>query len=100
MSLVSFASFSCSLKKKKKKKTELNSWPQWSVCSVILVGQEPGTEFKEGANIIRYKVYDLARNRAACKFIVRVEGKLPTLHYPDLLIKFKGTVHAEMKNQV
>ncbi|XP_068451456.1 sushi repeat-containing protein SRPX2 [Clinocottus analis] len=41
--------------------------------NVILVGQEPGTDFKEGANIIRYKVYDQARNKAACKFIVRVE---------------------------
>lgn len=41
----------------------------------ILVGQEPGTEFKEGPNIIRYKVYDQARNRAGCKFIVRIEGK-------------------------
>ncbi|XP_068571175.1 sushi repeat-containing protein SRPX2 [Cebidichthys violaceus] len=40
---------------------------------VILVGQEPGTDFKEGVSIIRYKVYDQARNRAACKFIVRVE---------------------------
>lgn len=39
------------------------------------MGQEPGTEFKEGPNIIRYTVYDQARNRAACKFIVRVEGK-------------------------
>lgn len=42
----------------------------------MLVGQEPGTNFNEGASIIRYKVYDQARNRAACKFIVRVEGKL------------------------
>ncbi|XP_039975134.1 sushi repeat-containing protein SRPX2 isoform X2 [Xiphias gladius] len=41
--------------------------------NVILVGQEPGTDFNEGPNIIRYKVYDHARNRAACKFIVRVE---------------------------
>ncbi|XP_034037969.1 sushi repeat-containing protein SRPX2 [Thalassophryne amazonica] len=40
---------------------------------VILVGQEPGTDFKEGLTIVRYKVYDQARNRAACKFIVRVE---------------------------
>lgn len=40
------------------------------------MGQEPGTDFKEGANIIRYKVYDQARNRAACKFIIRVEGKV------------------------
>ncbi|TNN40569.1 Sushi repeat-containing protein SRPX2 [Liparis tanakae] len=41
--------------------------------NVMLVGQRPGTDFKEGASIIRYKVYDQARNRAACKFIVRVE---------------------------
>ncbi|XP_072251528.1 sushi repeat-containing protein SRPX2 [Leuresthes tenuis] len=40
---------------------------------VVLVGQQPGTEFKEGASVIRYKVYDQARNRAACKFFVRVE---------------------------
>uniref|UniRef100_A0A3Q2PRN5 Sushi repeat-containing protein SRPX2 n=1 Tax=Fundulus heteroclitus TaxID=8078 RepID=A0A3Q2PRN5_FUNHE len=33
----------------------------------------PGTDFKEGLHVIRYKVYDQARNRAACKFIVRVE---------------------------
>ncbi|KAG7266515.1 hypothetical protein CRUP_036531 [Coryphaenoides rupestris] len=38
---------------------------------VILVGQEPGSVFKEGGTIIRYKVYDLARNRAGCKFIIR-----------------------------
>uniref|UniRef100_A0A3B4AX19 Sushi repeat-containing protein SRPX2 n=1 Tax=Periophthalmus magnuspinnatus TaxID=409849 RepID=A0A3B4AX19_9GOBI len=42
---------------------------------VILVGPEPGSEFKEGPTIIRYKVYDQAKNRAACKFIVRVEVK-------------------------
>ncbi|XP_055080667.1 sushi repeat-containing protein SRPX2-like [Periophthalmus magnuspinnatus] len=41
---------------------------------VILVGPEPGSEFKEGPTIIRYKVYDQAKNRAACKFIVRVEA--------------------------
>lgn len=46
---------------------------------MILVGQEPGTVFKEGLHIIRYKVYDQARNRAACKFIVRVEGKQPDI---------------------
>ncbi|XP_056455996.1 sushi repeat-containing protein SRPX2 [Gadus chalcogrammus] len=39
---------------------------------VILVGQEPNTAFKEGSTVVRYKVYDLARNRAGCKFIVRV----------------------------
>ncbi|XP_067374192.1 sushi repeat-containing protein SRPX2 isoform X2 [Channa argus] len=50
---------------------------------VILVGQEPGTDFKEGANIIQYKVYDQARNKAACKFIVRVEVKrCPELSAP------------------
>ncbi|XP_026213542.1 sushi repeat-containing protein SRPX2 [Anabas testudineus] len=50
---------------------------------VILVGQEPGTDFKEGANIIRYKVYDQARNRAACKFIIRVEvRRCPELSPP------------------
>ncbi|KAJ0049762.1 hypothetical protein NL108_003522, partial [Boleophthalmus pectinirostris] len=52
---------------------------------VILVGPEPGTEFKEGPTIIRYKVYDMAKNRAACKFIVRVEVRrcpelTPPLH--------------------
>lgn len=51
-----------------------------SLRRVILVGQEPGTEFKEGPNIIRYKVYDHARNRAGCKFIVRIEGKLNALN--------------------
>uniref|UniRef100_A0A668A1J3 Sushi repeat-containing protein SRPX2 n=1 Tax=Myripristis murdjan TaxID=586833 RepID=A0A668A1J3_9TELE len=45
------------------------------MLDVILVGQAPDTHFKEGANIIRYKVYDQARNRAACKFIIRVEVK-------------------------
>ncbi|XP_059202801.1 sushi repeat-containing protein SRPX2 [Centropristis striata] len=50
---------------------------------VILVGPEPGTDFKEGLSIIRYKVYDQARNRAACKFIIRVEvRRCPTLHAP------------------
>ncbi|XP_022615779.1 sushi repeat-containing protein SRPX2 [Seriola dumerili] len=50
---------------------------------VILVGQQPGTDFNEGANIIRYKVYDQARNRAACKFIVRVEvRRCPVLPPP------------------
>ncbi|XP_056898906.1 sushi repeat-containing protein SRPX2 [Takifugu flavidus] len=50
---------------------------------VTLVGQEPGTEFKEGPNIIRYKVYDQARNRAGCKFIVRIEvRRCPTMSAP------------------
>ncbi|KAF6732413.1 Sushi repeat-containing protein SRPX2 [Oryzias melastigma] len=48
--------------------------------NVVLVGQEPDTEFQEGVHVIRYKVYDQARNRAACKFIVRVEVR----RCPDL----------------
>ncbi|XP_077589727.1 sushi repeat-containing protein SRPX2 [Stigmatopora nigra] len=54
------------------------------VLNVILVGEEPsGTQFKEGPNIIRYKVYDQAGNRAACKFIVRVEvRRCPALSEP------------------
>lgn len=68
------------------------SW-EWPVASdtadksleVILVGPEPGTEFKEGLSLIRYKVYDQAKNRAACKFIIRVEVRrcpelTPPLH--------------------
>lgn len=51
---------------------------------VILVGQEPGTDFKEGLSIIRYKVYDQARNRAACKFIVRVEVRRCSILPPPL----------------
>lgn len=51
---------------------------------VILVGQEPGTDFKEGLHIIRYKVYDQARNRAACKFIVRVEVRRCPELFPPL----------------
>ncbi|KAF7651121.1 hypothetical protein LDENG_00115970 [Lucifuga dentata] len=51
--------------------------------SVILDGQEPDTDFNEGASIIQYKVYDQARNRAACKFIVRVEvRRCPPLSPP------------------
>ncbi|CAJ1058876.1 sushi repeat-containing protein SRPX2 [Xyrichtys novacula] len=51
---------------------------------IILVGQEPGTDFKEGVNIIRYKVYDQARNRAACKFIIRVEVRRCTILPPPM----------------
>ncbi|KAJ8401759.1 hypothetical protein AAFF_G00377300 [Aldrovandia affinis] len=43
------------------------------LADVTLKGQEPGSEFTEGMHVIRYKVYDQARNKAACKFIVRVE---------------------------
>ncbi|KAM9741534.1 sushi repeat-containing protein SRPX2 [Menidia menidia] len=50
---------------------------------VVLEGQQPGTDFKEGVTIIRYKAYDQARNRAACKFLVRVEvRRCPELHPP------------------
>ncbi|XP_068596606.1 sushi repeat-containing protein SRPX2 [Brachionichthys hirsutus] len=51
---------------------------------VILVGQEPATDFNEGMNVIRYKVYDQARNRAACKFIVRVEVRRCPQLFPPL----------------
>uniref|UniRef100_A0A4W5RQH3 Sushi repeat-containing protein SRPX2 n=1 Tax=Hucho hucho TaxID=62062 RepID=A0A4W5RQH3_9TELE len=44
---------------------------------VTLIRQGPDTNFKRGINIIRYTAHDQARNRAACKFIVRVEGKAP-----------------------
>lgn len=57
---------------------------------MILVGQEPGTKFKEGPNIIRYKVYDMARNRAGCKFIVRIEGKFNTLNEVSTLFAILG----------
>lgn len=57
---------------------------------MILVGQEPGTEFKEGPNIIRYKVYDMARNRAGCKFIVRIEGKFNPLNEVSTLFAILG----------
>lgn len=51
---------------------------------VILVGPQSGTDFKEGANIIRYKVYDQARNRAACKFFVRIEVRRCTTLSPPM----------------
>ncbi|KAL0974110.1 hypothetical protein UPYG_G00215480 [Umbra pygmaea] len=40
---------------------------------ISLIGQSPDTNFKEGISVIRYTAHDQARNRAACKFIVRVE---------------------------
>ncbi|XP_035016727.1 sushi repeat-containing protein SRPX2 [Hippoglossus stenolepis] len=50
---------------------------------VILVDQLSGSDFKEGVNVIRYKVFDQARNRAACKFFVRVEvRRCPALPAP------------------
>ncbi|XP_038145488.1 sushi repeat-containing protein SRPX2 [Cyprinodon tularosa] len=52
--------------------------------NVVLVDQQPDTEFKEGLHIIRYKVYDQARNRAACKFIVRVEVRRCAVLPPPL----------------
>ncbi|CAL8356167.1 unnamed protein product [Merluccius merluccius] len=51
---------------------------------VILVGQGPATAFQEGATIVRYKVYDQARNRAACKFIVRVQVRRCEVLKPPL----------------
>ncbi|XP_021415310.2 sushi repeat-containing protein SRPX2 [Oncorhynchus mykiss] len=50
---------------------------------VTLIGQGPDTNFKEGMNIIRHTAHDQARNRAACKFIVRVEvRRCPVLKPP------------------
>ncbi|KAG9335513.1 hypothetical protein JZ751_004539 [Albula glossodonta] len=54
-----------------------------TLTDVTLTGQEPGSDFKEGVHVIRYKVYDQARNKAACKFIVRVEvRRCPVLKAP------------------
>uniref|UniRef100_A0A8C7P2H2 Sushi repeat-containing protein SRPX2 n=1 Tax=Oncorhynchus mykiss TaxID=8022 RepID=A0A8C7P2H2_ONCMY len=51
--------------------------------AVTLIGQGPDTNFKEGMNIIRHTAHDQARNRAACKFIVRVEvRRCPVLKPP------------------
>lgn len=52
---------------------------------VTLLGPESGSEFKEGPSVVRYKVSDQAKNRAICKFIVRVEVRrcpelTPPLH--------------------
>ncbi|XP_053284734.1 sushi repeat-containing protein SRPX2 [Pleuronectes platessa] len=50
---------------------------------VILVDQVSGSDFTEGVSVIRYKVFDQARNRAACKFLVRVEvRRCPVLPAP------------------
>lgn len=50
---------------------------------VTLVGPEPGTEFKEGPTIVQYRVFDQAKNRAACRFIIRVEvRRCPELNPP------------------
>ncbi|KAG9329391.1 hypothetical protein JZ751_025482 [Albula glossodonta] len=47
------------------------------------IGEPSGSEFSEGIHVIRYKVYDLARNKALCKFIVRVEvRRCPPLKEP------------------
>ncbi|KAJ8348744.1 hypothetical protein SKAU_G00273330 [Synaphobranchus kaupii] len=54
-----------------------------TLTEVTLIGQEPGSDFKEGIHVIRYKVYDHARNKAACKFIVRVAvRRCPMLKAP------------------
>lgn len=50
---------------------------------LMRVGPESGSIFAEGIHIIRYRVYDQARNRAACKFTVQVEvRKCPALKPP------------------
>ncbi|XP_036404803.1 sushi repeat-containing protein SRPX2-like [Megalops cyprinoides] len=53
------------------------------LTDVTLIGQAPGSEFEEGIHVVRYKVYDQARNKAACKFIVRIEvRRCPALKEP------------------
>ncbi|KAI4880162.1 hypothetical protein NFI96_031180 [Prochilodus magdalenae] len=50
---------------------------------VLRNGLESGSEFSEGEHVIRFKVYDQARNMATCKFTVRVEVKrCPVLKEP------------------
>ncbi|XP_063046548.1 sushi repeat-containing protein SRPX2 [Engraulis encrasicolus] len=50
---------------------------------LMRVGPVSGSTFEEGIHIIRYRVYDQARNRAACKFTVQVEvRKCPALKPP------------------
>lgn len=51
---------------------------------VTLVGPEPGSVFKEGPTFIRYKVSDHSKNKAACKFIVRIEVRRCTELTPPL----------------
>ncbi|XP_043913452.1 sushi repeat-containing protein SRPX2 isoform X2 [Protopterus annectens] len=43
------------------------------IRNAILKGPEPGSELPEGEHIIRYIAYDAARNKAFCKFIVKVQ---------------------------
>ncbi|XP_053361264.1 sushi repeat-containing protein SRPX2 [Clarias gariepinus] len=50
---------------------------------ILRNGPESGSEFSEGQYVIRYKVYDQARNMATCKFTVQVEvRRCPVLKAP------------------
>ncbi|XP_051505596.1 sushi repeat-containing protein SRPX2-like isoform X1 [Myxocyprinus asiaticus] len=50
---------------------------------VLRNGLESGSDFPEGINVIRYKVYDQARNSATCKFTVHIEvRRCPKLKPP------------------
>ncbi|XP_060783530.1 sushi repeat-containing protein SRPX2 isoform X2 [Neoarius graeffei] len=50
---------------------------------ILRNGPESGSEFSEGQYVIRYKVYDQARNMATCKFTVHVEvRRCPVLKNP------------------
>ncbi|KAJ8351189.1 hypothetical protein SKAU_G00226650 [Synaphobranchus kaupii] len=54
-----------------------------TLTDVTLIGDPSGSEFEEGIHVMRYKVYDQARNKALCKFIVRVEvRRCPVLKEP------------------
>ncbi|XP_007889802.2 sushi repeat-containing protein SRPX2 [Callorhinchus milii] len=47
---------------------------------LILKGLRSGSEFTEGEHLIRYVAYDRERNKASCKFTIRVHVKrCPTL---------------------
>ncbi|KAK2838824.1 hypothetical protein Q7C36_013638 [Tachysurus vachellii] len=50
---------------------------------ILRNGPDSGSEFTEGQYVIRYKVYDQARNMATCKFTVHVEvRRCPLLKAP------------------
>ncbi|KAL4631613.1 sushi repeat-containing protein SRPX2 isoform X1 [Arapaima gigas] len=54
-----------------------------TLTDLTLMGPTPGSTFEEGIHVIRYKVYDQAENKAACKFIIRVEvRRCPPLPRP------------------
>ncbi|XP_014341590.1 sushi repeat-containing protein SRPX2 isoform X1 [Latimeria chalumnae] len=54
-----------------------------TITKVILKGPEPDSDLPEGEHVIRYVAYDAARNKASCKFIIRVQvRRCPVLKPP------------------